>query len=164
MKILCILQNTWAHDPARVNALLQRPGIKRHCVVERLLFAGCLTGKRIGQVFSDMFPRHHFIFENASTVVTGDSGGRPPYNVEHVRSAILLHRPDVILAFGTSSKEAIKDLRAAKRVNVKLDLPPVVECLHPAVQKPGWLKAMLAAKEELEKVLEKCEPEPVMSL
>lgn len=162
MKILCILQNTWAPDPSTVNVLLQGPGVIRHRVIGRLLFiTGCLTGKRIAKVFGELFGHHQFIFENASTVVTGDSGGRPPYNVEHVRSTILLHRPDVILAFGSSSKEAIKDLRAAKRLKNMMGLPPVIECIHPAVQKPGWLKAMLAAKEELLKI---ANPEPAMNV
>ena len=160
MKILCLLQNTWASDPAAVNALLQRPDVIRHRMIGRLLFSGSVTGKRIGQVFADLFRHHTVIFENASTVASGDSGGRPPYNVEHVRGVILLHRPDVILTFGASSKEAIKDLRAVKRVNVRLDLPPVVHCIHPGVQKPGWLKAMLEARDELLKIVN---PEPALT-
>ena len=150
MKILCILQNTWTRDPERTHALLLKHQDRRHEVVARLLFAsGCLTGKRFKTVFGDLMQQHTFIFDNASTTITGDSGGRPPYNVEHVRGLIGRHRPDVILALGSSAKAAFKDMRAARRAQAPL--PPVVECIHPAVQKPGWLGQMMSAREQLEK-------------
>ena len=38
MKILAILQNTWAKDPERVHALLDRNRDRRHDVVARSLF------------------------------------------------------------------------------------------------------------------------------
>ncbi len=148
MKILCILQNTWAEHPERVHALLAKNPDRRHEVVARLLFAsGCLTGRRILTVFGELLKLHDFTFENASTVITGDSGGRPPYNVEHVRQTINRHRPDVILAFGCSAKEALKDMRNAKKA---VPLPPVVECVHPAIRKPGWLSQMVLARVQLE--------------
>lgn len=152
MKILCLLQNTWAKDPDRVHALLAKNPDRRHEIVARLLFAsGCLTGQRILTVFGELLKQHEWTFENASTVVTGDSGGRPPYNVEHVRGVIGRFRPDVVLVLGTSAKEAVKDIAKSRRnSNV---LPPVVECIHPAVRKPGWLVEMTRARDELEDVI-----------
>ena len=154
MKILAILQNTWAENPERVHALLARNADRRHDVVARLLFAsGCLTGRRILTVFGELLKEHQWTFENASTVITGDSGGRPPYNVEHVRGAINRHRPDVILTFGCSAKEALKDMRAARKQTTPL--PPVVECVHPAMPKPGWLSLMVGARMRLEEEIAK---------
>lgn len=153
MKILAILQNTWAKDPDRVHVLLVRNQDRRHEVVARLLFAsGCLTGRRILRVFGEMLKQHDWTFENASTVVTGNSGGSPPYNAGHVRGVISRHRPDVIIAFGCASREAIKDIRAGRKENA-FTLPPVIECVHPALQKPGWLAQMVTARMKLEEVL-----------
>ena len=153
MKILAILQNTWAKDPERVHALLDRNRDRRHEVVARLLFASdCLTGRRLLTVFGEMLKEHEWTFENASTVVTGNSEGRPPYNVEHVRGVIGRFRPDAIITFGTSAKEALRDMQRAKKKQA-VPLPPVVECIHPAVQKPGWLTQMVAARAKLEEVL-----------
>jgi hypothetical protein len=153
MKILAILQNTWAKDPQRVHYLLDRNRDRRHEVVARLLFAsGCLTGRRILTVFGESLKEHQWTFENASTVVTGNSGGRPPYNVEHVKGVIGRFRPDAIITFGTSAKEALRDMQRAKK-QPQTPLPPTIECIHPAVQKPGWLSQMVAARVKLEEVL-----------
>lgn len=153
MKILAILQNTWAKDPDRVHALLVRNQDRRHEVVARLLFAsGCLTGRRILTVFGDMLKEHDWTFENASTVVTGNSGGRPPHNVQHICGAIGRYRPDALIVFGSSAQRAIQEIRAAKK-GAAFQLPPVVECVHPALQKPGWLSQMVTARAKLEEIL-----------
>jgi len=156
MKILCILQNQWADNPDRVLALhAKHPGM-RHEIISRMLFRGSLTGKRIEAVFGDMMKDHAFIFDEASTVVTPSSKGNPPYNANHVRETIRRVRPDAIIAFGTSSRRAIDDVRKAKRD--RMDLPPVIECVHPAIQKPGWMQQMLDAKKELQQLDKQLQP------
>jgi hypothetical protein len=103
-------------------------------------------------VLGDLLKQHDWTFENASTVVTGNSGGCPPYNAAHVRSVISRHQPDAVIAFGRSSQSAIRDIRAGKREGV-FALPPVIECVHPALQKPGWLAQLVTARMKLEEVL-----------
>ena len=153
MRILAILQNTWAKDPDRVHELLVRNQDRRHEVVARLLFAsGCMTGRRILTVFGDMLKEHDWTFENASTIVTGNSGGRPPHNTHHICGVINRYRPEVVIAFGSSAQRAIQEIRAAKK-GAAFELPPVVDCVHPALQKPGWLAQMVMARAKLEEVL-----------
>ena len=156
MKILCILQNQWANNPDQVLALHARYPGKRNEIISRLLFRGSLTGKRIEAVFGDLMEQHAFIFDEASTVVTSSAKGNPPYNANHVRETIRRVQPDAIIAFGTSSRRAISDVRQAKRD--KLDLPPVIECVHPAIQKPGWMAEMLNAKKRLKEISKQLQP------
>ena len=156
MKVLCILQNQWAKDPDRVLALHAKHPGRRNEIISRLLFQGCLTGSRIEAVFGDMMKEHAFIFDEASTVVTPSSGGNPPYNANHVRDTIHRVRPDVVIAFGSSPRRAIDDIRKAKRNPARL--PPVVECVHPAVQKPGWMRQMMEAKTAVQQLGKQLQP------
>jgi hypothetical protein len=55
----------------------------------------------------------------------------------------------VIVAFGTSAKEALRDMQRAKK-QPQIPLPPIIECVHPAMQKPGWLSQMVEARAKLE--------------
>jgi len=154
MKILCLLANTWHPDPTALHQLLSRQPDRRHEVIARHLFyTKNLTGSRLLTVFGQHFKTHHTIFEHASTTspAIGDSGGRPAYNVEHVRQVISRHRPDVILAMGAGPQDAIKDMRAAKKVASML--PPVIDCIQPSTTRPGWLKRMTAARDSLDAVL-----------
>ena len=156
MKILCILQNQWANDPDRILALhAKHPGMRNE-IITKMLFRGSLTGKRIEAVFGDLMEQHAFIFDEASTVVTSSAKGNPPYNANHVRETIRRVQPDAIIAFGTSSRRAIEDVRKAKRD--RLDLPPVIECVHPAIQKPGWMAEMLDAKKQLKELSKQLQP------
>lgn len=156
MKILCILQNQWTNDPDQVLALHAKYPSRRNEIITRMLFRGSLTGKRIELVFGDMMERYAFIFDEASTVVTPSSSGEPPYNANHVRETIRRVQPDAIIAFGSSSRRAIHDVRKAKRD--KVELPPVIECVHPAIQKPGWMQQMLDAKKQLKELAKQLQP------
>jgi hypothetical protein len=156
MKILCLLNDTWHPDPVAFhNVLAKSSPDRRHEVIGRGLFlTPNPTGKRILTVFGDLFKEHTPIFENASTTRPdlGDSGGRPAYNVEHVKNVINRHRPDLVIAFGIAPREAINDMRKAKKTQAT-ELPPVIECIHPAIQKPGWLTKMTQALREVEQVV-----------
>lgn len=157
MKILCLLSNNWHSDPVAIHLLLSRQPDKRHEVIARHLFLSPnLTGKRFLTVFGELLKTHTFIFEHASTTspAIGDSGGRPAYNVEHVRQVIHRHRPDVILAVGVAPQEAISDMRTAKKAQT-VTLPPVVNCIQPSTTRPGWLKRMTGARDELNAIINK---------
>lgn len=155
MKILCLLSNNWHASPEALHQLLTRQPDRRHEVIARQLFMSHnLTGSRLLTVFGELFKSHTPTFEHASTTspAIGDSGGRPAYNVEHVRQVIHRHRPDVILAVGVAPQEAINDMRAAKKAQTVI-LPPVVNCIQPSTTRPEWLKRMTGARDELEVVL-----------
>ena len=62
----------------------------------------------------------------------------------------------MILAVGIAPQDAINDMQMAKRVQT-MGLPPVVACLAPATSRPGWLRKMMAARDELEEVLNRQE-------
>lgn len=156
MKILCILQNQWAENPERVQALHAKHPGRRAEIIGRMLFMGCLTGRRIEKVFGDLMQEHSFIFEEASAVVTLQSHSKPPHNTQHVRSVIERYSPDVIIAFGNCAQRAVREIGAAKRHPVTL--PPVIECVHPAIQKPCWHGKMIEARGKL-RALCKANPE-----
>jgi len=154
MKILCLLANSWHPDPEALHQLLTRSPDRRHEVIARHLFyTKNLTGSRLLTVFGQHFKAHRTIFEHASTTspAIGDSGGRPAYNVDHIRGVINRHKPDVILAVGSAPQDAIKDMRAAKKASTPL--PPVVNCIQPSTTRPGWLHKMTAARDEMDAVL-----------
>lgn len=154
MKILCLLANTWHPSPEAIHQLLSRSPDRRHEVIARHLFTTRNpTGSRLLTVFGQHFKTHSWIFEHASTTspAIGDSGGRPSYNVEHVRQVISRHRPDVILAVGSAPQDAIKDMRMAKKASSPL--PPVINCIQPSTTRPGWLRRMTAARDGLDAVL-----------
>lgn len=157
MKILCLLSNNWHASPEALHQLLAKSPDKRHEVIARQLFMSRnLTGSRLLTVFGELLKDHSWTFEHASTTnpSIGDSGGRPAYNVEHVRQVISRHRPDVILAVGVAPQEAINDMRAAKKAQT-VKLPPVVNCIQPSTTRPGWLKRMTGARDELNAIINK---------
>lgn len=156
MKVLCILQNQWANNPDQINALhAKHPGMRNE-IISRMLFRGSLTGSRIEAVFGDMIKTHAFVFDEASTTIPVSNNCGPNFNTNHVRETIRRIQPDAIVAFGHSSQRAIKSVRKAKRE--KIDLPPVIECVHPAIQKPGWMQQMLDAKSALKAIFKQLQP------
>lgn len=110
-RVLAIMQNTWARDPDRVRAFLDRQHEqgRRHRGIYFLLFAGgSLTGKRIAAAFGDMVDK--LIYEEASPVVTGKSSGCPPADLDHIQQCLALHEPDIVLTFGRVATAAVEKL------------------------------------------------------
>lgn len=151
MKILCLLANTWHTDPDSLHKLLVTQPDRRHHVIARHLFCTTnLTGSRLLTVFGELLKAHSWTFEHAATTLhtTTTSSSRSNYNTGHIRRLIGQHRPDVIIAIGASPQKAMKDMALAVRDTSPL--PPVVECLAPATNRPGWLKKMTVAREQIE--------------
>jgi hypothetical protein len=156
MKILCILQNQWADNHDQILALHAKHPGRRNEIITRMLFRGSLTGQRIEMVFGDLMEQHAFIFDEASTTIPVSNNYGPNFNTNHVRETIRRIQPDTIVAFGHSSQRAIENVRKAKRL--KIDLPPVIECVHPAIQKPTWMRQMLATKAALKEIIKRLQP------
>ncbi len=144
MKILAILQNTWVKDPARVKALFERLPTMRTRIIEQLLFAGSLTGKRIMNHFGDMIDAHDWTFEEASTVITGKASDCPPADLDHVAAMIVAYNPDVIVTFGIIARDAVREVLARMP---SAECPHVV-AIHPAARS-GAEAGLKAASQSL---------------
>lgn len=106
MRVLGLLQNTWAYDSNRVEKLMARFG--RKALVTRLLM-GSLSGKRIKQCLPDWY--QHIIYENSSPRVMSHSGACPTVDLPHVRCVVANVKPNVIVAFGDVAGNALHRLR-----------------------------------------------------
>ena len=152
MKLLVLLSTNWHPSPDQFHHLLVQSPDRRHLTIARHLFGTTnLTGSRLLTVFGEVFKEHTPVFEQVSTTPPS-SGGRPAYNVEHVKGLINRHRPDVILAVGIAPREAINDMRTARKAST-LVLPPVIGCIAPATNRPGWLRKMTTARDELKGII-----------
>lgn len=93
MKILAFLQNQWFKNPAAVKAMLDRHPDKRNEIIKRLLFAGCLSSKRLRAAFGDLCDR--IIWEESSREMADHAGGVFKADTEHIRQAINMHAPEM---------------------------------------------------------------------
>ncbi len=105
MRVLGLLQNTWARDSNRVEKLMARFG--RKAFVTRLLM-GSLSGKRIKQCLPDWYQR--IVYENSSPRVMSHSEACPTVDLSHVRHVVADVKPNVIVAFGSVAENALRRL------------------------------------------------------
>lgn len=104
MKILAFLQNQWFRDPEAARAAFARHPDRRNDLIRLYLFMGCLTGKRLRQVFGDLC--EEIIWEECSTEIGGKSSTAFPPDLNHMRAAIAKHAPRVVLVFGSLAQGA----------------------------------------------------------
>ena len=104
MRVLGLLQNQWARNPAAVLAMFARRPEYRHDLIRRML-AQSKAGRTLRAVFGDEVDR--IVWENASPRVAGTPNGSFSYDVKHVNAAIANIKPDVVIAFGVQAKKAI---------------------------------------------------------
>lgn len=113
----------------------------RNDLIKRLLFAGCLTGKRLLETFgSDLCNR--IIWEEASHEIAGHSSGVFKADIEHIRSAIAAHSPEVIICFGKIAGDAVRSLELSI---------PIFYAPHPAARDNITLTALRNAANKLRK-------------
>ena len=110
MKVLGLLQNTWAYNPARVQADLDRvnPQTRRRLIGSML--SRSFTGKRLRAAFGHWCDVIEW--ENASPVVVGKSRDCSPADLAHVHAVVQDVQPSVILVFGKEAAFAIDRLGA----------------------------------------------------
>lgn len=97
--IVAILQNTWARDPATVQAMLDRDPATRAVKVALLLFGfGCRSGQRLRTAFGDLCDS--IVWENACPIVSGPRAPTPAPDCNHVARVLDRYDPALILAFG----------------------------------------------------------------
>lgn len=105
--VVGILQNQWAHDPARVQEMLDRNPVQRHKIIQRMLSTS-LSGKRLRAGLGAWFER--IIWDNASPVVTRKSSSCPGVDGAHVYAVLDKWKPDVVVAFGVAACQCVKAL------------------------------------------------------
>ena len=105
------------------------PAHRRPELIARFLFAGCVTGRRIKAAFGDGINR--IVWEECSREISGNASFSPPADLRHMAEAIQAHKPDVVLVFGNTAKNAIDLLTADGLVPM-----PVVRGPHPAARHP----------------------------
>lgn len=150
MKVLAILQNTWARDPERVTESLERfakMGI-RHKFVAKLLFSGSLTGRRIQAAFGSYVD--DMIFEEASPLVTGVSSGSPKADLDHIFEFIGRHQPDVIIGFGRTACDAVAALVSSGRLDMAFHF---IRTVHPACRDGSTFEQLQKAAQQLFSIL-----------
>lgn len=135
MKVVAFLQNMWVRDPERVKRMLAdgmaQHGVKyRHRLTATLLFAGCLTGRRLRRELGDLCDA--IVWEEASHEVLGNSRDVPKPDLEHIEKVIVTEQPELVITFGQMAKQALIALRAGR------PLPPFVcwHSPHPAARDP----------------------------
>lgn len=111
MKILAFLQNQWTVDPERMVDFYAQPGHDnldwRAEMNRRLLFAGCLSGRRLSVAFGQE-ACCNIIWENASKRVGGVSSSVFPPDEQHIREVIEHHKPDFVVVFGLPHRKLIE--------------------------------------------------------
>lgn len=147
--ILAFLQNQWFKDPEGAKRVFANHPDKRNQLIATYLFMGCLTGRRLQQVFGEELC-DQIIWEECSPEVGGKSSAAFPADIEHIKAAVKKHSPDVILAFGKIACDAIGDrvwLQAICGKDIALLFGP-----HPAARS-GALWALNVMKQELDHAL-----------
>ena len=115
MVIVGILQNTWAHDPERVQTMLDRHSQTDQRKLRTRLLFGSLTGKRLRDAFGALADR--IVWVEACSKIGGSSDSCPPPDNAFLRSELAAIRPDVVLLFGRVAQRAFRavgstDIRA----------------------------------------------------
>jgi hypothetical protein len=140
-KILAILQNQWFKDPKKVKKIIEESDHPnaREWYIKTFLFWGCLTGRRLKQVFGEELI-DEIIFEEASPKIGGQSNSCFPADLDHIQNVIKKHEPTVILAFGKIASNALEIIQPKCR----LIIGP-----HPAARQSSVLKELQFMKQEL---------------
>jgi hypothetical protein len=144
MIVLAFLQNMWFKDPNKVRAVFQRNPEHRNQLIATYLFMGCLTGRRLLQVFGDDLC-DKIIWEECSPEIGGRACALFPPDVAHMRAAIEKHHPDIVLGFGAVAREALS-----------LICPPGTRTIlapHPAARGNKTVTELKRAAERLAELL-----------
>lgn len=110
MKVMAFLQNAWARDPQKMQAIMDRHD-------DDLDFRADLTGRYLALSFTGKrlirtLGTHWFndiIWEECTKVIAGESKSCPPPDHAHIFRVLDHHKPSVVIAFGNVAQEAVFD-------------------------------------------------------
>lgn len=144
MKIVAFLQNQWFNNPERVRQIFLRQPEAREFYIAAFLFMGCLTGRRLQKVFGEQLCEQ-IIWEEQSPQIGGKASSKFPADACHIRRVIAKHKPDIILAFGQSAKDALLEIRREGSCHESIATWKLIIGPHPAARMkdlPARLEAM----------------------
>jgi hypothetical protein len=116
MKIVALLQNMWVRNPEKVRAMIARDktGELRGMIIERALFAGCLTGRRLRTAFGDLV--NEFVWDECSPVIADNPRDYHAPDPAHIRSVFEKHSPDIVICFSTPAHTIVSELCAERGI------------------------------------------------
>lgn len=123
MKILGLLQNQWARNPARVRETLDRATPENRRTLMRYMLMQSTSGRRLRAALGEVC--HEIVWDNASPIITRRSDGRPLADLAYVSALLAAMGPDLVLAFGQVAQAAVRDTGWAG---------PVFAAPHPAAR------------------------------
>jgi hypothetical protein len=140
----------WVKDPARLQAAINwRLGSKGwNWWCKTLLFQGCITGRRITQVFGQSLI-DKMIFDECTKEIADNPRTicKPDYT--HICGTLLKFNPSVVITFGKIAEEAVKVVcQASEFHKIKL-----IHCVHPACRKSNTLHQMHIAFVKIRKII-----------
>jgi hypothetical protein len=145
--IVAFLQNQWfkPRSVPTIQRMYREHGATpegRAKVNARLLFFKSVTGQRLKAAFSDMCDR--IIWEESSCHVGCESSSKFPADPVHINAVLDHFKPDVVLAFGTVAKEALRDIARVA----------VIAAPHPAARHPSARRELQDAEVSLRALLD----------
>jgi len=144
MNILAFMQNMWVRNPERVKRAIERTPVEdrerfRSLLIERFLFAGCLTGRRLKATFGEELC-DRIIWDEASPEIAGDPKTVCPPCEKHILAVIARHKPDVIITFGKVAGTAVYSVWKGR----------IVCAPHPAARQPDIIQKLKQARADLD--------------
>lgn len=137
--ILCFLQNMWVHNRARVLEMIRRHGPEfRLNFMRRSLFRGCKTGRVLRQVFGPVL-LNEITFEETTMDIADNPRTLLPVQPDHIRAALALHQPGVVLTLGMIARDAVKPFLTVRHVHG----------LHPASRHSDTIPSLKRTAAEL---------------
>lgn len=141
---LAFLQNMWVKDPERVRKAIEEDGEEfRRRFMRYALFAGCKTGRMITKAFGKSLVEA-MEFEETTRVISGNPKEILPVDLVHMRNAIELHKPKVIIAFGAIAHNAMAQIPHAAKY---------IQAHHPASRHPDSYQNLVTAAKTLNSYL-----------
>lgn len=108
MKILGLLQNQWAYNPARVREMLDRATPKNRHKLIRYMLVGSRTGRHLNAALGPAFDA--ITWDNVTPVVTRSPSGQPPADLDYVRQLLAEVRSTLVVTFGQVARRAMLDV------------------------------------------------------
>lgn len=150
MKTLGIMQNQWFKDPEWAKSLMQKyaeRGKPRHIFIRDMLFFSCFTGKKLLKTFGEDLC-DYIIWEEVSPKISSHSSSSFPPDIEHLKSILKEHNPDVVITFGKIAKNGLSNVSFTGTV---------INCPHPAARGSGIDNMLIEAATSLALMLNKIE-------
>lgn len=150
MKIVAFLQNQWFKDPEGVARMFAENPKRRERYISAFLFMGCLTGRRLQQVFGEELC-DQIVWEEISPEIGGHASSKFPADPAHIERVLRKHAPDVVLAFGKLAGDGLLSTLSNPRLR---ELPHGFKILygpHPAARN-GAIEGLRKMKSELGEV------------